>query len=83
MKPIDRLNLSSAALSGDADFMRRVSEAQMAILSLLRDDAQGRHELTDFHRSGLMLALEELAGSLESRAEFLEESDLLVEGGAS
>ena len=79
MKPIDRLNLSSAALTGDADLMRRVSEAQVAILSVLNDSDM---PLTDFHRAGLLVALEELAGNLSARAEFLEENSL-AGGGAS
>jgi len=79
MTPADRINLTSAALSGDADLMRRVSEAQVAILSVLNDSDM---PLTDFHRAGLLVALEELAGSLSARAEFLEESRL-AGGGES
>jgi hypothetical protein len=80
MNHIDRLNIGSAALVGDVRMMRRVADAQHAILSLLQDDLNGLRELSDFHRHGLLMALEEMAGSLEYRAGFIEESGL-VGGG--
>lgn len=79
MTAADRLNLGSAALVGDASLMRRVSNAQGAILSLLQDDLNGLRELNSYHRHGLLLALDELAGSLGERAAFIEEECPTVE----
>lgn len=78
MNPTDRQNLASAALVGDIRTFRQVGDAQQVIIALLKDDALG---LTDFHRHGLLVALEELTGILEQRAIFLEEHHLL--GGES
>lgn len=79
MNTQDRLNLSSAALTGDASLMRRASDAQSAIISLLQDDLNGLRELSDYHRHGLLLAVQEMAGSLEERATFIEEEFSTVE----
>lgn len=80
MNPTDRLNIGSAALAGDVSMMRCVADAQHAIISLLQDDLNGLRELSDFHRHGLLMALEEMACSLEYRAGFLEEQGF-INGG--
>lgn len=82
MNSIDRLNIGSAALLGDVRMMRRVADAQSAIVSILQDDLNGIRELSDFHRDGLLMALDEMASSLESRASFIEDSGL-IGGGES
>lgn len=70
MNHIDRLSRSPAVVAGDYRTMSRVSLAQRAILSALTSEGVN---LTEFHRSGLMLAMNELVGVLEERASFLED----------
>lgn len=82
MNSTDRLNIGSAALVGDASLMRRVADAQHAIIDLLQGDVNGICELSDFHRHGLLMALEQMADSLEDRASFIEDSGI-VGGGES
>lgn len=70
---VDQAYLDRAALVGDTSLMRRISDAQSAITSLLQDDLNGLRELSDYHRHGLLLAMQELSASLEERAGFLDE----------
>lgn len=67
----DRANLARAALAGDCRTLDRVATAQMALVKVLQYQ---RRELDDFTRDGLLIALDELAGSLAERANFLEEN---------
>ncbi|XGA78582.1 hypothetical protein OR573_08565 [Halomonas sp. CH40] len=68
MTDADRANLARAALCGDCRTMDRVSIAQMAVIKTLQ-----YQRLDEFTRDGLLIALDELAGSLAERASFLEE----------
>lgn len=76
MTDADRANLARAAISGDCMAMDKIATAQMALVKVLQ-----YQRLDDFTRDGLLLALDELATSLASRAEFLEE-EYFTPGGS-
>lgn len=65
----DRASFARAALAGDCRTLDRVATAQMALIKTLQ-----YQRLDDFTRDGLLIALDELAGSLAERANFLEEN---------
>ncbi|MCE8053181.1 hypothetical protein HOP61_17965 [Halomonas daqingensis] len=65
--------IAPAAVHGDCRFMRRISAAQGAIAAVLMDDMKGTNPLNDYHRYGLVTALELPAVELEERAAFIEE----------
>ena len=68
----DRANLASAALAGDCILLERVGNAQSAIIAVLQ-----RHNLKDYTREGLLIALDELASRLTERAGFIEDECFL------
>ncbi|EWH00460.1 hypothetical protein [Halomonas sp. BC04] len=74
---IDSQALTPATFLGDYRTMLNVSIAQRAILSVLMD---GTMPLTDFHRHGLMVAMDEMISTLEGRAELLVDAGYVEEG---
>ncbi|MCE8002716.1 hypothetical protein [Billgrantia ethanolica] len=68
----DRYQLSRACLGGCADEMAKSSHAMSAIIRLLQLDLNGEIELNDFHREGLLNALDQMTAGLSRRASFAE-----------
>ena len=79
MTDLDRKNLAAAALMGDYRTMSQTAIAQRAIIAVLMDESM---PLTDFHRHGLLVALDELVSTLEERAGYLEDEGY-IGGGES
>lgn len=65
-----RYMLSRANLNGCADLMEETGHAARAITDLLRRDSGGQLDLNDFHRHGLLAALDVMMNQLSSRSEF-------------
>ncbi|MCK0751740.1 hypothetical protein [Chromohalobacter japonicus] len=70
MSVIDRQNLNTDVLAGDARTMVKASVAMHGIVNCLRDGAIADNE---FQRNSLLTAMELVADGLEKRAEFLQD----------
>lgn len=66
----EQYQLNHAALKGAADHIEESTHATRAILDVLKCDLNGEIELNDFHRDGMLTALQQLSDSVTRRAYF-------------